>query len=112
VATKPGQQIQSQKSIFTIIWNPTEFYVVNRLSKDTKMISAYFVTNTLTPLEEAIFPQGRAPHQKRSVIHLDNRSVHTSRTSTEWLKEHGMRRMQQPPYSLDPAPVTSTCFLQ
>jgi transposase len=65
------------------------------------MNSAYFVINILTLLEEAIFPQGRAPHQKQLVIHLDNCSVHTSRASTAWLEEHGMRRMPQPPYSPD-----------
>jgi transposase len=68
------------------------------------MNSAYFLINTLTPLEEAIFPQGRAPHQKRLVIHLDNYSVHTSQASAEWLEEQGMRRMPQPPYSLDLTP--------
>jgi hypothetical protein len=67
----------------TVIWNPTGFYVVDRLPNDAKMNSAYFVTNILTPLEEAIFPQGRAPHQKRLVVHLDNCSVHTSWASTE-----------------------------
>jgi hypothetical protein len=76
------------------------------------MNSAYFVTNIYTPLEEAIFPQGRALHQKRFVIHLDNCSVHTNRASPEWLEEYGMRRMSQPPYSSDLAPVTSTCFRQ
>jgi hypothetical protein len=35
------------------------------------------------------------------MIHLDNCSVHTSRVSTEWLDEHDMLRMPQPPYSPD-----------
>jgi hypothetical protein len=65
------------------------------------MNSAYFVTTILTPLEEAIFPQGRAPHQKRLVIHLDNCSVNTSPVSAEWLEEHGMHRMPWPLYSSD-----------
>jgi hypothetical protein len=65
------------------------------------MNSAYFVTNLLPPLQETIFPQGRAPHQKRLVIHLDNWSVDTSRASTEWLEEHGMRRMPQSLYLPD-----------
>jgi hypothetical protein len=95
--------------MFTIIWDPTGFYVVGRLPNDTKIISAYFVTNILTLLEESIFPQGRTPHQKRFVIHLDNCSVHTSRVSTEWLEEHGMRRMSQPHYSPDLA--TSDFYL-
>jgi transposase len=68
------------------------------------MNSAYFVTNILTLLEEAIFPQGRGPHRKRLVIHLDNCSIDASRASTERFEEHGMRRLPQPPYSPDLAP--------
>jgi transposase len=68
------------------------------------MNSAYFVTKILIPLQEAMFPQGRAAHQKRLVVHLDNCSIHTSRVSTKWLEEHDMRRMPQPPYSPDLAP--------
>jgi hypothetical protein len=82
-----------------MIWNPNGFHVVDSLSNDNKTNSDYFVTNILTPLEEAIFPQGRMPHQKRLMIHLDNCSIHTSRASTEWLEEHDMYRMPQPPYS-------------
>jgi hypothetical protein len=85
--------------MFSIVWNRTVFYVVDRLPNAAKINSADFVINRLAPLEEAIFPQGRAPHQKRLVIHLDNCPVHTSHASTEWLEEHGMRRMPQPPYS-------------
>jgi histone-lysine N-methyltransferase SETMAR len=90
--------------MFMIIWNPTRFYIVDRLPNDTKMNSAYFMRNILTPLEEAIFPQGRAPHQKRLVVPLGNCSAHMSRVSTEWLEEHGMHCMPQPPYSPGLAP--------
>jgi histone-lysine N-methyltransferase SETMAR len=86
------------------MWNPTGFYVIDRLPNGTKLNSAYFVTNILIPLQEAMFTQGSAAHQKRLVIHLDNCSVHTSRVSTEWLEEHDMRRMPQPPYSPDLVP--------
>jgi hypothetical protein len=98
MATKSRQQIQNKKFMLTIIWNPIRFYVVDRLPNNTKLNSAYFMTNVLTPLEEAIFPQARAQHQKRLAIYLKNCSVHMSRASTEWLKEHGMRRMPQPSY--------------
>jgi hypothetical protein len=56
VATKPRQQIQSKMFMFTIIWNPTGFYVVDRLPNDTKMNSDYFVTNEFISLEQMIFP--------------------------------------------------------
>jgi hypothetical protein len=83
------------------MWNSSGFYVIDMLSNDTKMNSDYFVTNILIPLEQAIFPRGRASHQKRLMIHLDNCSVHASRASTNWLRKHNMRRMPHPPYSSD-----------
>jgi hypothetical protein len=44
VVTKPRLDIQGKKFMFIIIWNPSGFYVVDRLPNDTKMNSAYFVT--------------------------------------------------------------------
>jgi hypothetical protein len=51
MATKSRLDIQSKKFVCTIIWNPSGFYVVNRLLNDVKMNSAYFVTDMHTPLE-------------------------------------------------------------
>jgi hypothetical protein len=64
VATKSRKQIKSKKFMFTIIWNPTEFYVVDRLPNDTKMNIDYFVTNILISIEQMIFPWRRASHEK------------------------------------------------
>jgi hypothetical protein len=90
--------------MFTILWNPSGFYVVDKLPNDTKMNNTYFVTNLLIRLEEMIFPQGRAPHESRLVIDLDNCSIHSSRVSTDWLEEHDIVRMLQQSYSSDLAP--------
>jgi hypothetical protein len=84
-----------------IMWNPSGFYVIDRLPNNTKMNSDPFVTNIFIPLEEAIFPRGREPHQKRLMVHLGNCSAHTSRALTDWLEEQGMRRMSHSLYSLD-----------
>jgi hypothetical protein len=51
IGTKPRLDIQSKKSMFSMIWNSKGFDVVDKLQNDTKMNSAYFVTNPLTPLE-------------------------------------------------------------
>jgi hypothetical protein len=86
VLKKPRLDIQSKKFMLTIIWNPSSFHVVDRLPNDIKINSAYFVTNVLIlliPLEQVIFPRGRAPHEKRLVISIDNCPVHTSRNSTD-----------------------------
>jgi hypothetical protein len=36
-----------RKFMFTIMWNASGFYIVDRLLNDTKMNSNYFVTNIL-----------------------------------------------------------------
>jgi hypothetical protein len=51
VVTKPRHEIQSNKLMFTIIWNPSGFYVIDRLPNHRKMNSAYFVTNIFIPIE-------------------------------------------------------------
>jgi hypothetical protein len=63
VATKPRQPIHNKNFMFTIIWNPTGFYIVNRFPKDTKMNSDHFVTNIFIFLEQMIFPCRRARHE-------------------------------------------------
>jgi hypothetical protein len=93
VITKSRLDIQSKKLLFRIIWNPSDFYIVDRLLNDMKMNSDYFVTNILIPFEQVIFSRRRALHQKLLVIHLDNCLIHTSLASTDWFEEHGMCRM-------------------
>jgi hypothetical protein len=75
------------------------------------MNSTYFVTNILIPIEQAIFPGGRAPHERRLVVHFDSCSVHTSRVSADWLEEHNILRMPHQPYSPDLAPSDFYLFL-
>jgi hypothetical protein len=62
--TKPRLDIQNKKVMFMIIWNPSSFYVINRLPNNTKMNSDYFVTSALIQFKQAIFPRGRVVHQK------------------------------------------------
>jgi hypothetical protein len=109
VVIKPRQQIQSKKFMFTIIWNPTGFYVVDRLPNDTKMNSDYFATSIHISLEQLIFPCRRAPHEKRLVVSVDNRPVHKSRGSADWLEKHGIYRMPDQFYS--PSLTTSDFYL-
>jgi hypothetical protein len=110
VATKSRQQIHSKKIMFTIIWNPTGFDIVDRLPNDTKMNSDYFVTNTFISLEQMIFPCRMAPHEKRLVVSADNCSVHTSRGSIDWLEKYGIHGMPEQYYSPNPAIIYLCLF--
>jgi hypothetical protein len=87
--------------MFKIIWHSRGFCVVYRLPTHPKINGTYFVTNILILLEQAIVPRGRAPHEKRLVVHLDNCSVHANRISTDWLEEHSILRMPRQSYSPD-----------
>jgi hypothetical protein len=68
------------------------------------------MTNLLIPIEQAIFLRGKAPHERRLVIHFDNCFVHTSRVSTDWLEEYSILRMPHPLYSLDLTPSDFCLF--
>jgi hypothetical protein len=97
--------------MFTITWNPHGFHIVDKLPNDAKMDSDYFMTKIISMFEQAIFPRGRAAHQKRVMVHIDSCSVRTSPTSTSWLEEHGMGRMPYPSYSPDLTPNDFYLFL-
>jgi hypothetical protein len=110
VVTKPRLDIQSKKFMLTITWNPNGFHAVDRLPNDMKMNSAYFLTNVLIILEDAIFARGSALHTKRLMIHLDNCLVHTNCTSTDSLEEHNIARMPYQPSSSDLDPSAFYLF--
>jgi hypothetical protein len=55
VVTKSRHDIESKKIMFTLIWNPIGFCVVDRFPNHTKMNIAYFMTNILIVLEKQSF---------------------------------------------------------
>jgi histone-lysine N-methyltransferase SETMAR len=96
--------MQTKKFMFTIMWNPRGFHVIGKLPVSTTMNSDDFTVKILETPEQRIFPDGRKPHAKRLVVHLDNCSVHTSAATMHCMDEHGMRRLIHPPYSPNLAP--------
>jgi hypothetical protein len=59
VLEKPRVTIQAKKLMFTIIWNPQGFHVVDRRPEDTTMSSTYFTDNILTKTAAPFFPDER-----------------------------------------------------
>jgi hypothetical protein len=111
MVTKPRLDVQNKIFMFTITWNPSGFYVVNRLPNAMKINSDCFVTNMFIPLEQTIFPRGSVPHQKWLVIHIDNCSVHTNRASTDYLEKYSICRMSYQSYLSDLASSDFYLFL-
>jgi hypothetical protein len=110
VSTIVRRGIQTQKFMFTIMWNPRRFHVVNQLLSDTKMDSNYFTTNILAPLREEFIPRDRVQRPKPLVVHVECRAIHTSGVTQRFMSEHQMSRMPKPPYSPDLAPSDFSLF--
>jgi hypothetical protein len=96
--------------MFTIMWNPRGFHVINRLPDGSKMNSEYDIANVLTPLHEKFCSGGPEDCGIPLIIHVDNCSVHTSVATEQFMSDHRMTCMPQPPYSPDLAPSDFDLF--
>jgi hypothetical protein len=112
VITKPKHQIQSKKFMFTILWNPTGFHVVDKLPNDAKINSAYFVTiYSLRSNKRSFLEEG-------SCIKNDLSFMSTIAQFTQvGHQESGSTKMtcsvcHSHPIRLIWHSMTSTCFLQ
>jgi hypothetical protein len=90
--------------MFTITWNSRGFRVINKLPDGVTMNPNYFSELILGPLEEKIFPDGRAAHGRRLVMHMDSAPLHNCGMTTSFLADHNMVQLQHPPYSPGFAP--------
>jgi hypothetical protein len=77
---------------------------IDKLPTGTNMHSGYFATNIVGLLQQKVFPTGRNPHGRRLTIHLDNCSIHTRRTTEEYVGQQKTIRLQHSPYSPDLTP--------
>jgi hypothetical protein len=92
------------KFTFTIMENPRGFHVVNQLPDCSKMNSQYYPTNVLTPLHDKCCFGSPEDCGRPLIIHVDICSVHTSAATEQFMWDHPMIHMPQPPYSSDLAP--------
>jgi hypothetical protein len=90
--------------MFTIMCNPLGFHVIDRLPDGVTMNANYFTENILGSLEEKIFPDGRAAHGRRLVVHMDDAAVHNCEMTTNFLAYHNEVRLRHSLYSPDLAP--------
>jgi hypothetical protein len=87
--------------MFTVIWNPLRFHVIDKCPIGTRMNSDHFITNILASLEQKLFPDGRKFSTRRLTIHLVNYSIHTSRPTEIHITERYMMQLIHSPYSLN-----------
>jgi histone-lysine N-methyltransferase SETMAR len=89
--------------MFTIMWSPHGFHVVDSLPDGTMMCSIYFTDVILAQTAAAFFPAERKRSQAVTV-HLGNCSIHRSRVTEDFMEQNGMESTPHPPYSPDLAP--------
>jgi hypothetical protein len=92
------------------MWNPHGFHVIDQLPAGAKINSTYYTTNIIQPFYQAFFLQGRNPHGKQLVVHVDNCSVHTGVTTELFMKTWDMVSMPHPPYSPGTVPIDFYLF--
>jgi hypothetical protein len=110
VATIVRRDIRTTKFKFTIMWNPWRFHIINRLPDGSRMNSEYYIPNVLTPLHEKFCSEGLENCGRPLIVHVDNCSVHTSAATEQFMSDHRMIRMPQPPYSPGLAPCDFCLF--
>jgi transposase len=90
--------------MFTIMWIPQRFPVLNSVPDCTTMSSTLFIDNILTKTAVPFFPDGRREQSPTVTLHLDICSVHRSRKAENLMEQNGVESMPRPPYSPDSAP--------
>jgi hypothetical protein len=58
VATIVRKDIRTTKLMFTMVWSPRAFHMINRLPDGRRMNSGYYITNVLRPLHEKFCSEG------------------------------------------------------
>jgi transposase len=86
--------------MFTVVWNPLGFHVIDKLPTGARMNRECFTINVLARLEKEIFPEGRTAHAQRLItVYMNNCSIHTSGATEDCMKQNNMLRVRYQPYS-------------
>jgi hypothetical protein len=101
VATIVMNDIRMTTHMFTIMQNPRGFHVINQLPDCSKMNNEYYITTVPTPVHEKFCSGGSEDCGRPLIIRVDNCSVHTTVATQQFMSDHRMIRMAQPPYSPD-----------
>jgi hypothetical protein len=110
VGTIARRDIRTTEFVLTIMCNPRGFHAINQLPDCSKMNSECYITILLTPLHEKFCCGGPEGCGRPLIIHVDDCSVHTNTATEQFMSDHRMIRMPQPPYSPNLAPSDFSLF--
>jgi hypothetical protein len=99
VAQKAKQQIETQKSMLTVIRGIDGFHVVDLMTEQHSYTISPFLSQIFEPLLFTVCPDGRKPSFRRLGLHLDNCHVCRSKASENSVAENSIIRMPHPPHS-------------
>lgn len=102
VFTNTGFQVQ--KFMFTIMWNPSGFHIIDIMRPKERFNTDYHINNIVRPLAEIFGQSTRKKLSKYLILHLDNARPHNSKRAQDEYDSLSMRRLPHPPYSPDIAP--------
>jgi hypothetical protein len=88
-----------EKTMFVIFFNGIGNHTSVILPQGQRMNSTFFIECVVRHLGEFCSPEGRTPHQKRVVVHVDNAPIHNTEAVQEcfgglWIEENGSSSLQ------------------
>jgi hypothetical protein len=95
--------------MFTIVWNPGGFYLVNILPKRFKFDASYYGTQILDLLSKGRRTQDGRTNRKL-IVHADNACTHTVKMTSPFIEQNSMQRAPHPAYSPDLEPCDFYLF--
>jgi hypothetical protein len=100
VVTKPRRDIQTEKFMFAVIWNPLGFHVIDKLPTGARMNGECRPTISLRDSKK-IFREERTAHAKTLIVYAGNCSIHTSGATEEYVKQNSIMRIRHSLHSAD-----------
>jgi hypothetical protein len=95
--------------IFTIVWNPSGFHLINVLLNGCKFNASHYETDILGPVVDWRTVQARESNRKL-IIHPDNARLHVATMTQQFLEQNAMKKAPHPAYSPDLAPLDFCLF--
>jgi hypothetical protein len=99
--TRPRTTITSTKAMLTVFWGIRGVRLINWLTHGASLNGAYFDENILQPMASELRAGEKKKHCPWPLLHMDHARLHTSKRNLARMEELRLKRVAQPPFSLD-----------
>jgi hypothetical protein len=97
--------------MFTVFWDSQRELLAHSQKRDDNVNSASYC-EVLLKLRDSIRRKRPGQLARGVVLHHDHARLHTARATQERIQELQWALLEQPPYSLDLAPMISICLVR